>query len=344
MTPQRQAGSGERQPESPKSSPKEADAVSLLEIDIGNGGVAPGLQSAESSRPVENKFGNHTDTFREIGRHKGKEIKHTREISDIGTREVRGQIIGYVPIQVVNLSLEEITLSKHMCVGIASPTETCVGDGPEKVHIVNKSKGHGDEDRSEQDFESYLSRKLEHMAERDENCLRPVLRKYRHLFYQEGSTAIGCTSRIQHKIDTGDALPIKKSPYRIPHALKPVVVEHIDDMLNKGIIEPSISPWSSSIVLVRKKTPDGTFKYRFCIDYRSLNAVTKPDAYPIPNIVDTLDSLWNSKIFSVLDMASGYHQIGIQEEDKEKTGFSCHRGGTRAKIGKNISEIGTGQF
>jgi hypothetical protein len=167
MTSQRQAGSGERQPGSQKSSLQEADAVSLLEIDIGNWGAAPGLQSAGSSRPVENKFGNHTDTFREIGRHEGKDIKHTREISDSGTREVRGQIIGYVPIQVVNLSLEEITLSKHMCVGIASPTETCVGDGPEKVHIVNKLKGHGDEDRSEQDFESYLSRKLEHMAERE---------------------------------------------------------------------------------------------------------------------------------------------------------------------------------
>jgi hypothetical protein len=97
-------------------------------------------------------------------------------------------------------------------------------------------------------------------------------------------------------------------------------------MLNEGIIEPGASPWSSSIVLVRKKTPDGSIKYRFCVDYRSLNAVTKPDAYPIPNILDTLDSLGNSKIFSVLDLASGYHQIGIQEEDKEKTAFSCHRG------------------
>jgi hypothetical protein len=82
-------------------------------------------------------------------------------------------------------------------------------------------------------------------------------------------------------------------------------------MLNKGIIEPSISPWSSSIVLVRKKIRDGSIKYRFCVGCRPVNAVTKPDAYPIPNIVDTLDSLGNSKIFSVLDIASGYHQIGI---------------------------------
>jgi hypothetical protein len=97
-------------------------------------------------------------------------------------------------------------------------------------------------------------------------------------------------------------------------------------MLQKGIIEPSKSPWSSSIVLVKKKTTDGSVKYIFCVDYRSLNAVTKPDAYPIPDIVDTLDSLGASKIFSVLYMASGYHQIEIQEEDKEKAAFSCHMG------------------
>ena len=64
----------------------------------------------------------------------------------------------------------------------------------------------------------------------------------------------------------------------------------------------------------------------FFIDYRSLNAVTKPDAYPIPNIVDTLDSLGQSKIFSVLDMASGYFQIAIKPDYREKTAFSCHRG------------------
>ena len=80
--------------------------------------------------------------------------------------------------------------------------------------------------------------------------------------------------------------------------MKPVV-GHIDDMLEKNIIEPSMSPWSSSIVLIQKKSKDGTVKYRFCVDYRALNAVTKPDAYPIPNITYTLDSLGHSKIFAV---------------------------------------------
>lgn len=136
---------------------------------------------------------------------------------------------------------------------------------------------------------------------------------------------LGRTSQVEHSIETGDARPIKRSPYRIPHALK-TVVEHIDDMLKRKIIEPSISTWSSSIVLVQKKSKDRSVKYRFCVDYRALNAVTKPDAYPIPNIVDTLDSLRQSKIFSVLDMASGYHQIQMKPEHREKTPFSCHKG------------------
>jgi len=104
------------------------------------------------------------------------------------------------------------------------------------------------------------------------------------------------------------------------------VDEHINEMLKKDIIEPSMSPWSSSIVLVQNKSKNGSIKYRFCVDYRNFNAVTKPDAYPIPYIVDTLDSLGHSKIFTVLDMASGYHQIRINPEHKEKTAFSCHRG------------------
>ena len=177
-----------------------------------------------------------------------------------------------------------------------------------------------------QKFEEYLQEKLAHLKHAERRTLEPVLRRYKHLFYGLGSNQLGCTSQVEHSIETGDAKPIKGNPYRIPHALKPVVDEHIDDMIQMEIIEPSTSPWSSSIVLVQKKSRDNSVKYRFCIDYRSLNAVTKPDAYPIPNIVDTLDSLGQSKIFSVLDMASGYFQIPIRPDRREKTAFSCHRG------------------
>ena len=93
-------------------------------------------------------------------------------------------------------------------------------------------------------------------------------------------------------------------------------------MLVADIIKPSKSPWSSPVVLVTK--PDGTA--RFCLDYRKSNAVTKKDAYPIPRIDDTLDALGKAKFFTTLDLESGYWQIPMKDEDKEKTAFSTSQG------------------
>ena len=88
-------------------------------------------------------------------------------------------------------------------------------------------------------------------------------------------------------------------------------------MLEQGVIKSSSSPWASPIVLVKKK--DG--KYRFCVDYRKLNQVTKKDAHPLPKIDDWLDALHGSKYFSTLDLRSGYWQISVDPQDQEKTAF-----------------------
>ena len=93
--------------------------------------------------------------------------------------------------------------------------------------------------------------------------------------------------------------------------------ELFTDMEEKDVIRPSSSPWASPIVLVKKR--DGT--HRFCVDYRKLNAVTRKDAYPIPRIDDTLDTLSGAAWFSTLDMVSGYWQVEVGEEDREKTAF-----------------------
>jgi len=228
-----------------------------------------------------------------------------------------------VPIQIANLSLEEVELAKQSYIGVASPIQVENTQNPEG-NVVNSVVK--EPNTNENEFGSYLRSKLAHLGKKDRCILEPVLRQYKHLFYGLGNAKLGCTSQVEHSIDTEDARPVKRNPYRTPHALKPVVEEHINEMLEKEIIEPSKSPWSSSIVLVQKKSRDGSIKYRFCVDYRTLNAVTKPDAYPIPNITDTLDSLGQSKVFTVLDMASGYHEIPIKPEHKEKTAFSCHRG------------------
>ena len=88
-------------------------------------------------------------------------------------------------------------------------------------------------------------------------------------------------------------------------------------MLAQGIVEPSDSPWSAAICLVKKKDRS----VRFCIDFRRLNSVTINDAYPLPRIDDTLDALSQSMWFSTLDLASGYWQIKLAEGSKKKTAF-----------------------
>ncbi len=93
-------------------------------------------------------------------------------------------------------------------------------------------------------------------------------------------------------------------------------------MLEQGAIEPGQSPWASLVVLVRKK--DGTV--RFCVDYRQLNAVTRFDAYPLPRIDETIESLGGAKYFSTLDLLSGYWQVGLTEEAKLKSAFTTRRG------------------
>ncbi|CAG4929464.1 unnamed protein product [Parnassius apollo] len=156
---------------------------------------------------------------------------------------------------------------------------------------------------------------------------KKLLLKYADVF-SSNDADIGKTGLIQHKINTGEELPIRQRPRRLPVAREKEVETMIEGMVKDGVIEPSSSPWCSPVVLVKKK--DGSM--RFCVDYRRLNDVTKKDSYPLPRIDDTLDMLTGVKWFSTLDLKSGYWQVEIDTKDKEKTAFSTGKGLWQFKV------------
>ena len=132
-------------------------------------------------------------------------------------------------------------------------------------------------------------------------------------------TAIG----TEPSIDTNDNPPFKIAPYNVAPCKLPAVQEEIKEMLDKGVIVPSKSPYSSTIVMVPKK--DGT--NRMCIDYCKLNETTTKDAYPRPRIGQTIDALQGAGYFSSLDLASGYWKVPVAEKDRHKIAFCTPEGG-----------------
>ncbi|CAA7032416.1 unnamed protein product [Microthlaspi erraticum] len=123
------------------------------------------------------------------------------------------------------------------------------------------------------------------------------------------------------ELEPGTA-PISKTPYRMAPAELAELKKQIEDLLSKGFIRPSVSPWGAPVLFVKKK--DGSF--RLCIDYRGLNRVTVKNRYPLPRIDELLDQLRGATWFSKIDLASGYHQIPIDEADVRKTAFRTRYG------------------
>ena len=137
-----------------------------------------------------------------------------------------------------------------------------------------------------------------------------LLKKYKRCFARNNGE-LGRTKLAEHVIDTRDASPLSQAPYY------QVIKDQANQMLEAGVVEPANSPWASPVVIVHKKDRS----WRFCVDYRKLNAVTIPDVYPLPRVEDALSLLEGSKFFSIMDLQSGFWQVSVRPEDRSKTAF-----------------------
>ena len=149
--------------------------------------------------------------------------------------------------------------------------------------------------------------------------LATLLERFQHLF--TSPTTLPPPRKVDHSIHLEPgAKPVNVKPYRYPYFQKQEIELQVKEMLRQGVIQPSTSAFSSPVLLVRKK--DGS--WRFCVDYRALNAITVKDRFPIPTIDELLDELVSARYFSKLDLRSGYHQIRMRLEDVHKTAFRAH--------------------
>ncbi|KAM9467441.1 uncharacterized protein Hap1MRO34_014209 [Clarias gariepinus] len=157
---------------------------------------------------------------------------------------------------------------------------------------------------------------VDHLTPEQQQKVKQLLREESSAFAYDDND-VGCIPSLQLKIHLHDNTPVKHTYMSVPKPLHKEVKEYLEDLLNKGWITRSKSPYSSPVVCVRKK--DGTL--RLCCDYRGLNKKSIPDRHPIPRIQDMLDSLVGSAWFSVLDQGKAYHQGFVEESSRPLTAF-----------------------
>ena len=221
-----------------------------------------------------------------------------------------------VPFRIINPTSQPVTIYRCTNLGQFSSYEA-----PQVVSVINTNNVLDAKSHHANLLLESIDLSNSNLDDKQQAQLEGLLQD-NHDVFALNDNELGQTSFIEHHIDTGNSRPIYRQPYRVSPAVRTSIDNHVQQMLDQGIIRPSVSPWAAPVVLVRKK--DGT--ERFCVDYRQLNKVTQRDSHPIPHVEDTLDCLHGTSYFSCLDLRSGYWQVEVDDESKPKTAFATHSG------------------
>src|ERR1044071_2762271 len=216
-----------------------------------------------------------------------------------------------------NLEAREL-LEERTCRIKELKHQTKIEEAVEELERREKTKGITKEflERKPKEKTTQTKERTKILLREKEMQLTQLLKEYSDIFVKEGE--LRRTEIMQHRIYTENVPPIFQRLYKMSSKENEIIRKKLDKMLEQGVIRPLQSPWTSPVVLVRKK--DG--KIRFCVDFRKINSITKKDKYPLPNIEEIMDLLGNAQWFSTMDLASGYWQVKIADEDIEKTAFS----------------------
>jgi hypothetical protein len=224
-----------------------------------------------------------------------------------------------------NYSREELTLPNATLLGVAEEISEKIVDAIN----AEKTTDTGFLTRKRANSRLYcklLKDKLDHLDSKEKGLIEPVLKRFAYVFHDEETHDFKSTTLVEHQIIVTGPTPIRHPPYRTPFALRGEKESQVKNILNKGVIRKSQSPWSAPAILVPKKSLVAKPKYRFCVDFRALNAVAKFGSYPLPHVEESIASLFGDKCFSVLDFYSGFWQVNIAEQYKELTGFTVLSG------------------
>ena len=249
---------------------------------------------------------------------------------------VKGEKYQRVPVRLFNMSAKVITIKpkSDLCelheVKVLRSVDPVASN--EETVTVNQHRVTEERKSTEEQLPSGIKLEESNLSPEQAEQLNTFLLKWKNIF-STGLNDSGNCDLVKHAINLSDETPFKEPHRRIPPALFQEVREHLKEMLEVGAIRPSTSPFSSNVVVVRKK--NGSI--RFCVDYRRLNNRTIKDAQAIPRVEDTLHLLAGSKYFTKLDLRSGYWQVELRDSDKPKTALQV---GTMGFYGFNRMPFG----